>query len=102
MTPSGRRRNMNMFEIVKKAIDEWDPEDLLPPSLPGNEDEYDSESKRIALKIDKESSANDIAHIISKVFIGSFSDSKLFRYENCIEVANKIWSEMSRYISAKV
>jgi hypothetical protein len=83
---------VNTFEIVKETIDEWNPYTLLGEGAP--DDEFDSESRSVAAKINAESSANDIAYIISKVFTSSFGES--FSYENCIDVANKIKSAMSR------
>jgi hypothetical protein len=53
------------FDIVKQAIDEWDPYGLLTTGAPS--DEFDRKSRRIANKISKESSVKDIAIIISKV-----------------------------------
>jgi hypothetical protein len=82
---------VNTFEIVKEAVDEWNPYTLLEEGVP--DDEFDSESKGIAAKIDAESNTNDIAYIISRVFTISFGES--FSYESCIDVANKIKNAMS-------
>jgi len=79
---------MNLFEIVKKAIDEWDSYNLLKMGCPN--DEYDIESKEIANKLNCENNIQDIAYIISDIFSNSFDDPKRFSVENCIEVANKI------------
>ncbi|MDR0905322.1 MAG: hypothetical protein LBN00_03965 [Oscillospiraceae bacterium] len=76
------------FEIVKASIDKWDPYGFFPMGAPANE--YDGESKLIALEIDSESDINDVAYIVSKVFTSQFGDPKLFCYENCVDVANEI------------
>jgi hypothetical protein len=83
---------VNTFEIVKEAIDEWDPYSLLEGGSP--DDEFDSESRSVSAGIDAESSATDIAHVVSKVFTSSFGES--FNPEDCIDVANKIKSAMSK------
>lgn len=58
-----------MFTIVKKAIDSFDPYFVHPDSY----DEYDGESGRIAEKIKKGMSIDEIAEIMKEEFNWSFS-----------------------------
>lgn len=58
-----------IFNYVKKAIDSFDPYFVHPDSY----DEYDGESRRIAGKIKKGMSADEIAEIMKKEFNWSFS-----------------------------
>jgi hypothetical protein len=77
-----------VFEIIKKSIDEWDPYGLLEIHCP--DDEYDSESKEIANRINYEDSIYEIANLISEIFTNSFKEPELFSIENCLRVAEKI------------
>ena len=79
---------MDLFEIVKKSIDKWDPYGLLEIHCPA--DEYDNESKEIANRIKLENSIYEIADIISKIFTNSFDEPELFSVENCLKAAEKI------------
>jgi hypothetical protein len=79
---------MDLFELVKKSIDKWDPYGLLEIHCPSNE--YDSESKEIANRINLENSIYEIADIISKIFINSFNEQEVFSVDNCVGVAEKI------------
>lgn len=58
-----------MFTFVKKAIDSFDPYFVHPDSL----DEYDGESRRIAEKITKQMSIDDISEMMKEEFNRSFS-----------------------------
>lgn len=62
--------NKTKFEIVKKYIDEMDYMGLLDLGCPKSE--YDSESERIANRINLGMSVEEIALIIGEVFINSF------------------------------
>jgi hypothetical protein len=79
------------FDIVKKAIDEWDPYGLL--SAEALSDEFDHESRSIANKISRESSVKDIAIIISKVFSSAFESVSA---DECREAAEKITGAMRK------
>ena len=57
-----------IFTLVKKAIDSFDPYFVHPDSY----DEYDGESGRIAEKIKKGMSINQIAEIMKEEFIFLF------------------------------
>jgi hypothetical protein len=74
-----------MFKIVKKAIDEFNPYCLMPEAP---NDEFDSESREIARKINVNSTIEEIAEIISKVFSESFDETIEPKY--CMEPAEKI------------
>jgi hypothetical protein len=63
-----------MFKIVKKAIDELNPYDLLPEAP---DDEFDSESSEITRKINENNSIEEIAEIISVTISRTF-DNPLF------------------------
>lgn len=78
-----------MFGIVKKAIDELNPYGLLPEAP---NDEFDSESRRIAEKINKNSTVEEIAEIISEVLSKAFDAN--FRAKNCMPTAEKIYKSI--------
>lgn len=75
-----------MFEIVKKAIDEFNPYNLLPEAP---NDEFDRESREIAGEINVNSTVEEIAKVISKVFSKAF-DTK-FEIKVCMATAEKIY-----------
>jgi hypothetical protein len=79
---------MDIFSVVKEAIDQWDPLGLLKGGAPNNE--YDMESKKIAADIHPENNSFEIANIISKIFIKAFYESKIFSAENCLGIAGEI------------
>lgn len=78
-----------MFQIVKKAIDEFNPMGLLPHA-PDNE--YDIETIEIASQINKNSSINEIAEVISKVLSESFGNK--FEPKKCISTAEVIYQSL--------
>lgn len=78
-----------MFKIVKKVIDEFNPYDLLPEAP---SDEFDSESREIAEKVNDNSTVEEIAEIISKVFSKAFDEK--FELKDCIVAAEKIYRLM--------
>lgn len=79
-----------MFNIVKKAIDEFNPFGLLPDAP---DDEFDSESREIAEKIKIDNTVEEIAEIISMVLLRSFSIK--FEIPDCMETADKIHKSMN-------
>lgn len=87
-----------IFKIVKKEIDKWNPYGLLPdcPS-----DEFDGESKSIAMHIDRNSTADKIAKTISEEFTLSFGDSDMFSFKSCVSVAENIRDGMYYFIKNK-
>jgi hypothetical protein len=74
-----------MFKIVKKAVDEFNPFCLLPDAP---DDEFDSESRDIAGRINVNSTVEEIASIISSVFSRSFDE--IFELKYCMKTAEKI------------
>jgi hypothetical protein len=86
----GLKEDYNIrFSIVKKAIDDFDPMNLLPhaPS-----DEYDMESAKILTQISTNSTIEDITTIIMNVFSKSFSEN--FKLTDCIATSEKIHHEL--------
>ena len=83
---------MDLYHIVKKTIDNWDPYGLLEIHCP--EDEYDHESKGIAEKICMKNSVYEIANIISKIFSDSFNEPKIFSIKKCFNAAKIIKNQM--------
>jgi hypothetical protein len=81
----------NLFPIVKKHIDAWDPFSLLAGGAPS--DEFDSESMMVAQRIRPSFSAKEIARIIRLVFSSQF-DALSFPEEDCMSVAEKIKSSI--------
>ena len=79
-----------MFSIVKKVIDRHDPYGLLAMGCPA--DEYDSESRDIASKINEYNSVDEIAVICSAVFTRWFGID--FLKESFIEIAEEIKSNL--------
>lgn len=79
----------NVFEIVKKYIDRWDLEGLLPYAPA---DEYDMETERIAKNISKNDSAEVIAQVICDVFSQAFGEKK--SVERYLMVAKEIKAEL--------
>ena len=75
-----------MYHTVKKVIDGLDLYGFFKMGAPS--DEYDSESREISLRINVDSSADEIAFIISDVFTKSFSQD--WPPECFIEGARKI------------
>lgn len=76
-----------LFQIVKKQIDAIDVYDLLAGGAP--KDEFDSESKMIATRIEKGMTAYRIAEIIAQVmneqFEEIFSTNEFMSYAEAIE-----------------
>ena len=86
---------MNKFDIVKKAIDEWDPINLLSHAP---EDEYDSEISDITRLIPTVKSVDELAQIIHRIFVKWFgadaTDAKEYSVDRCYPVAQKIWRKL--------
>lgn len=75
------------FDIVKLAIDEWDPLNLLAMGFP--DDEYDGESSVISNEIDYYSSVDEIADAISIYMGESFGEE--FARNECLKPAQRIY-----------
>ncbi|QLY81817.1 hypothetical protein [Clostridium intestinale] len=78
-----------MFEIVKKAIDEFNLYGLLPgaPS-----DEFDSESRKILGRITINSTVEEIAQVTCDVFSKSFNEN--FKLTDFKITAEKIYNSI--------
>ena len=74
------------FSIIKRAIDEFDPMNLLPhaPS-----DEYDMESTKILAQISVNSTIEEITKVIMNVFSKSFNEN--FEENYCKPIAVKLF-----------
>ncbi len=81
---------MDIFWIVKTAVDRADPCRLLEHGAPS--DEYDSESAKIAALISGEHGVEKIAEIMSEVFSRCFNAE--FSAEMFIEAAGEIRREI--------
>lgn len=79
-----------IYLVVKDAIDEWNPYGLLPET-PSNE--FDSESERIAIAINKGYSVKQIAKVISIVFTEMFEP---FTEDDCMKPASKIKDSLDK------
>lgn len=77
-----------IFNHVKKAIDSFDPYFVHPDSY----DEYDGESRRIAGKIKKGMSADEIAEIMKEEFNRSFSAD--FTREDFLATAETVFNSL--------
>jgi hypothetical protein len=84
----------DIFLIVKGVIDEYDPYGLLSCHAPDNE--YDLESAKIAELIDKNSTTDEIATIISEVFTHMFN--KDFPKADFIQAAHDIKNHFDKYL----
>lgn len=62
-------------------------------------DEFDSEIKSVAAKISFESSVNDIARVISRVFSSSF-EKEIFHLNDCLTVAKEVKQNIEKLSSA--
>lgn len=81
-----------MFNYVKKAIDEWNPNNLLPLAP---ENEFDTESKLIAERISETDSVKQIAWVVSMVFTEEYEpDGEGYSVETCMGVAQMIKDNM--------
>ncbi|MCX7922686.1 MAG: DUF1871 family protein [Clostridia bacterium] len=76
-----------MLYKIKKVIDEWNPYELLPDAP---DDEFLSESRKIASIIKCDDSVDKIAQVVSTVFTQAFGEGERFNLENCKNVALKI------------
>lgn len=64
---------LRKYKIVKKYVDKMDYYELLS-GIGAPEDEFDGESKEIAYRINKESTACEIAEVMREEFNSSFGD----------------------------
>jgi hypothetical protein len=88
-----REQYFNLFNMVKKIINECDPIGLLP-SAP--DDEYEMEIGKIVPLLNKIGSENALTEEISKIFNKAFGWD--FTNEKCLSIAKKIWEESNKII----
>ena len=78
-----------IFQIVKKNVDLWNPENLLPYAP---ENEYDIESGQIVKKIKTNHSVEELAEIAAQVFSESFGEN--YDMKRCKRVAEAIYKDL--------
>lgn len=78
-----------MFELVKRAIDEFNRYELLPEAPI---DEFDSESRKIAGRITVNTTVEDIAQVICDVFSKAFNEK--FSVKDFTTTAEKIYKSI--------
>ena len=81
-----KKEYRDLFTAIKDAVDEWNPYSLLPDAPA---DEFDGESRMILGRINKNSTAEEIAVIVSDVFSKQF-EPRYFQREACLDVAKTI------------
>lgn len=72
---------------MKQVIDEWNPYGLLPAAP---DDEFEREIEKIADSLIHSNTVDELALNIQNVFSTSFGEP--FKYNNCLNVASKIWT----------
>lgn len=83
------------YSQVKRQIDSWDPAGLLVQGFPRSE--YNYESEKVASAITVDMNDEEIAAIISDVFIKAFGDEYGFcEVVNCLDVARAIHEEIHK------
>lgn len=76
------------FYIIKKAIDNWDPIELL---IHAPDDEYNGETKKIAEKINNQMDENEVGLIIYNTFKDAFGlDTFTNSLQECVSIAKII------------
>ena len=76
------------FDVVRSAINEWDPYGLVGGGAPP--DEWDSEVASIVAQIPRIANARDAAHAVSRTFAGSLHH-KGFSPEDCETVGARLF-----------
>ena len=82
---------LQIVQIVKQALNEWDPYDLIHGGAP--EDEFAEEAALIAAKINQVETPAELGKVISDIFSKSF-ETDLFSVEACLPVADQLFSEL--------
>lgn len=80
-----------IVDIVMKALNEWDPYEVIEAGAPENE--FTEEAERIVAKFKRAKTPTELAHVISNVFSRSFG-SDVFSTEECLPVASKILGDL--------
>ncbi len=80
-----------IVDIVKQALNEWDPYDLIKGGAPENE--FAEEATQVAAKIRKTEKQADLALVISDIFTRKFENNQ-FSVEACLPVASRIFGDL--------
>lgn len=83
-----------IYRIIKAEIDKWNPYSLLPDAP---HDEFDGESEELSRYIRFDSTVEQIAKSVSKVFSRAF-EAPGFMPEDCIGVASEIKKSLEKRI----
>lgn len=83
-----------IYHIVKKNMDLWNPEGLLPYAP---DDEYDIESKQIAKQVKINHTVDELAEIVAQVFSKGFG--RQYDIEHCSEIAEAIYRDLNKEFS---
>lgn len=90
---------MKRYLIVKEAIDEWDPIQLLHDAP---DDEYEPEIRDIENQLPAVTSPDDLALVIHHVFNRWFGDdfplADRYSIKNCYPCALKIWEKIRKQV----
>lgn len=85
-----RQKNLQMLtEVVERAINAWDPENLKKDST----FYYQREVDKIIKALEREVNAENLASRIQRIFIDDYM--RTFNIEDCLAIANKILSEIA-------
>ncbi len=80
-----------IYSVIKKVIDEWDPVGLLEDGAP--DDEYNPEISRLVNEVKEIDSAKELGKHIYDLFLKMFGDDMNIKSKNiyeCENVANLI------------
>jgi hypothetical protein len=80
------------MDVVRRAIHDWDPYELLANGAPP--DEFDREIASIVAQIPRISSGMDATLAVSRVFSSSFQ-ADLFKPEHCVEVGKRLYEDLN-------
>jgi hypothetical protein len=84
------------FDVVRRAINNWDPYALIAGGAPV--DEWESEVASIVAQIPRMASSTDAAHAISRTFASALEPG-LFSPEDCEGVGIKLYRDL---VDAKI
>lgn len=87
--------DLELFTLVKKIINEWDPSELLAIHCP--EDEYHSEINEITIYIEAQENLKDdeLGNYIYKIFKEYLEEQFNETREKSIEVSQRIIKEIN-------
>ena len=88
---AGSKLHRKALAVVAPIIAAWDPYGLLEGGAPA--DEFDSEISAVASQVSRIKSANDAAHVVSRVFSSSFEPAP-FTPQLCVAVGNQLFSAL--------